>query len=217
MHLSSKQNQLLQELDKYTEDNKQYDDEYMKRMSALNIPKILAPCNQPVLLNYDDYLGSCKMKRATIFENCFNLEPFKVAIEEVSNNEIILYRGYLENILENGLHALIEIQFLDTLVILRKDTCNEKLVFNHEMKNIMFLMKNLLKFFDLNNPTVANEIFEKEKLQATQDYNIDIRYKSPEDLEQIVMEIKLKSLSLALAKQHSCLIDNTATIKSNYL
>ncbi|WP_337238065.1 hypothetical protein, partial [Salmonella enterica] len=49
MLLSSKQNQLLQELDKSSEVNKQYDDEYMKRMSALNIPKILAPCNQPVL------------------------------------------------------------------------------------------------------------------------------------------------------------------------
>jgi len=214
MDLSRKQNEMLQKIAVCKEDNKETDEEYMNKIQCQNIPFIFSEWNHPVTLNYEEYISSCKMKRAIIFQNVYNLEPFTEAMEEITNNEIILYRAYLENILQNGIHALMEIQFLDSLVILKKETCNDKLEFNPEMKNIMFLMKNLVNLFDLNPPTVANEIYEKERLKAMKDCNIDVRYMSPEDLEQLVMNIKLKSLSMALAKQHKCLIDCNSRKKS---
>ena len=55
---------------------------------------------------------------------------------------------------------------------------------------------------------------KKKKIKASNDCNIDLRYKSLEDIDSIVLDVKLKSMSLALAKQHKCLIDNTSTNKS---
>lgn len=217
MQLSNKQKQLLQEIEKCIEDNKGTDDDYMQRLAAHGIPKIFEPYNSHITLSYEDYIETCKIKRAIILQNLYDLQPFNEAMEEISNNEIILYRSQLENRLQDGLHALMEIQFLDTLVILRKETNNQKLAFDFELKNIMFLMKNLVSLFELDPPTVANEYYEKEQLKASNDFNTDLRYKSPEDLDYIMQTIKLKSLSLALAMQHKCLIDNKSTKKGNIL
>ena len=215
MNLSTKQIELLNEVTTCERDNKEEDDEYMKRVAAFGIPTIFSPMINEVTFNYEDNIGDCKMRRANILMNVYDLYPFSNAMEEISNNEILLYRSRLENQLQKGLHALIEIQFLDTLVILQKQTCNEKLKFDSDLKNIMFLMKNLVSLFRLNPPTVANEIYEQEKIKASNEANIDVIYKSPEDVEALLMNIELKSLSLALAKQHNCLIDNTLRKKGN--
>jgi len=215
MQLSTKQKEFLDEVTRVKEDHKEIDEDYLKSLSSNNIPMIFAPCNRDVTLNYQDYLRNCKLKTAKKLNRGYNLEPFIEAIDEISNNEIILYRSELENRLQDGLHALMEIQFLDSLVILRKENCTEKLGFDLELKNIMFLMKQLVIFFDLNPPTVANEIYMKEKIKVTNECNIDSRYKSPEYLENMLMNIKLSSLSYGLAKQHSCLIDVNVKKKGN--
>ena len=83
------------------------------------------------------------------------------AFDEITNNEILLYRYKLEKILQAWLHALMEIQFLDSFAILKNQSIAEKLVFNLDLRNVMFLMKNVVKFFDLNPPTVVNELYEE--------------------------------------------------------
>ena len=67
MDLSRKQNQMLQKIAVCKQDNKETDEEYMNKIQSLNISIIFSGWNDYVTLNYEEYLSSCKMKRATIF------------------------------------------------------------------------------------------------------------------------------------------------------
>lgn len=211
--LSLKQKQMLEEIEICNQDFEEMKKQYMEKVVDLNIPKMVSLTDKYITLNYEDYLRYCKSMRAQNLKNEYNLNPFMKAMEEISNNEILLYRHQLENILQSGIHALIQIQFLDSLVILRTEECNEKLVFNPELlENVTFLMKNLVKLFQIDPPTVANEYFEEERNRTTK--RLNFKYKSPEAKNDIDMNIKLQSLSFSLARQHKCQI---ARNKSKYL
>jgi len=176
----------------------------LKWHGNFDVPKIMSETRNCLTLNYEDFLNKCKVDVANKLENVYNLEPFIDAMEEICNNEIILYRHKLENILQSGLHALIQIQFLDSLVILRKVECFPKLEFNPDsLENMRFLMENLVKFHKLDLPTVTNEFYDLEKENLTT--NLD--YTSPEIIKQIQINNKLQALSIALRKQHQCKIE----------
>ena len=80
--------------------------------------KVLSIVNQTYTLNYMDNLNMCVVNKAERIKGEYNLEPFMNPMTEISNNEILLYRYKLEKRLQKGLHALIEIQFLDSLVVI---------------------------------------------------------------------------------------------------
>jgi len=213
MKLSPKQDEMISEIKNISRDK----ENYMKHVLSLKIPKMFSSTNKCLTLNYEDYLGSCKINKANMLKKEYNLNLFMNAFDEITSNEILLYRHKLEKKLQEGLHALMEIQFLDSFAILRNQSNAEKLVFSPDLKNIMFLMKNLVKFFDLHPPTVANELYEEEKEKAIKELNIDLRYKSPELVNNIAMNIKLKALSISLAKQHKCQVQNKFPNKGNKL
>ena len=214
MTLSQKQTELLNQMDICWRDNKENEEDYMKKVKSLKIPAIFFPNNRHITLNYEDYLSSCKLKRAKTLKEVYNLDPFTIAMEEITNNEILLYRHQLENILQAGLHALMEIQFLDTMVLLRNNDCEEKLLFDFDLKNISFLMKNLVRFFNMNPKTVANELYEEETTRALKQINIQ-SYKPPEFIHDIKTNIELKSMACAFASQHKCKIDVNVENKGN--
>ena len=137
-------------------------------------------------------------------------------MEEISNNEIIFYRHKLEETLQSGLQALIQIQFLDSLVILRRLELIDKLQFDPDkMENMTFLMDNLIKFHNLKLSTVAIEFYENEKESLIKECNDDLSYSSPESINQVQMNIKLKALSSALRQQHQCKMERDSNTLSN--
>ena len=161
-----------------------------------------------IRLNYFDFLSDCKANKANNLNNFFNLDIFMDAFEEISNNEILLYRHRLENILEAGLHALIKIQFVDSLVLLRNEENVRKLDFNMDsLNNISFLMRNLVNLFNLTPRTLANEIYDEDKIKVSNGLNMNLDYKSPERVKEIMLNIELQSLSFAFGKQHKCQIE----------
>lgn len=200
---SLKQNEMLKEIQKCNNDNT--DDESIDMYYET---KIQAAFDQSYTLNYRDYLMRCYVNRAQILKNEYNLEPFMAPMTEISNNEILLYRYELEKKVQKGLRALIEIQFMDSLVILKKEETKEKLSFDDKsLENMRFVMKNLIKFFKLSPPTAAMEIYQKEKIKIANRLNMDISYQSPEIVEITKRNIKMQALSYALGKQHHCRID----------
>ena len=76
-------------------------------------------------------------------------------------------------------------------------------------------MKNLVKLYNLNPSTVANEMYDEETTKAINDLNMDLRYKNPEVVKNIALNIKLKSLAFSLAKQHQCQIQNKGSSSIN--
>jgi len=200
--LSEKQKEMLNQLEICKQDllDEEYGISFMKWHGSTSVPKIIAETKHCLSLNYEDYLNNCKVDVADKLSYMYNLDPFLDAMEEISNNEIILYRHKLEETLQSGLHALIQIQILDSLVILRRLECNQKLEYHPStMENITFIMENIVNFHKLNALTVANEFYEKEKEKL-----ISEDLSCPELINQ--MDIKLKALSIALRKQHECII-----------
>ena len=219
--LSEKQKEMLKEIklcnqDVVIEDDDEFMISLIKWHGRTIIPKIISETRGCLSLNYEDYLNKCKVDVANNLSNLFSLEPFIDAMEEISNNEIILYRHKLEETLQNGLQSLIQIQFLDSLVILRRLELIDKLKFNHDsLENITFLMDNLVKFHNLKLLTVANEYYEDEKESLIKEFNDDLSYSSPESITQTQMNLKLKALSIALRQQHQCKMERDPNTLSN--
>ena len=70
-----------------------------------------------------------------------------------------------------------------------------------------FLMKNLVRFFELDPPTAAIEIYKEEKVNITNKLNMDIQYQSPEIININRTNVKMQALSIAFGKQRQCRVD----------